>query len=88
MDRNAAGMSEVTPSAEALIFCADFQNKKGVLRLLASDNSTVAKMGAAMTKATAALPPLKPSNTGAWETGRSGDNDSVRGRSGHRRTDV
>jgi hypothetical protein len=68
VDRNAAGMSEVTPSAEALIFSADFQNKKAVLRLLASDDSTAAKMNAAMTKATAALSPLKPSGTGVWET--------------------
>jgi hypothetical protein len=68
VNREAAGMSDVTPSAEALIFLVDMQTKVGVLRLLASDDSTQEKINAAMTKARAALPPLKPSSAGAWET--------------------
>lgn len=68
VDRMAAGMSDVTPSAEALTFFVDPKQKTGVLRLLASDDSAAEKLNAAMTKARAALPPLKPSGTGAWES--------------------
>jgi hypothetical protein len=61
----AAGTSEVTPSAEALTFYLDFDNRVGVLRLLCSvtDEDAVAKMNAR-----AVLPRLTRSAPGVWET--------------------
>ena len=77
-DRMAAGMADVTPSAEALIFFLD-SNRKGVLRLLASDSGTPDKINAAMTNARVSWPPLKPSGPGAWEStiSFSGDEQSA-----------
>ena len=60
-------MSDVTPSAEALIFFADPMRKTGVLRLFGADDSATERLNAAMSKAKAALPRLKPSGEGAWE---------------------
>ena len=59
----AAGMTDVTPTAEALIFFLDSEKKTAVLRLLASDDSTAAKINAE-----AKLPLLRPIISGAWET--------------------
>ena len=65
VDRVAAGMSDVTPGAEALIFFVDLKKKAGVLRLLSSpvDEGTAAKINAR-----AVLPRLKPRGVGVWET--------------------
>jgi hypothetical protein len=67
-DPVAAGMSDVTPAAESLIFFVDVDKKVGVLRLLASDNSTADKINSAITSARSAFPPLKTSGGGASET--------------------
>lgn len=67
VDPMAAGMTAVTPGAEALMFFLT-SDKKGVLRLLASDETTPEKMNTEMTKARIEWPPLKPSGPGAWET--------------------
>jgi len=68
VDPMAAGMADVTSSAEALIFLLNSDKKAGVLRLLASDDSTAEKMNAQMAKAKIEWTPLKPSGRGAWET--------------------
>lgn len=67
VNKDAAGVSDVTPSAEALIFFADPIQKTGVLRLLDADGGSRGKLNAAMSKAKAPLPPLRPSGEGAWE---------------------
>jgi len=71
----AAGTSEVTHGAEALMFFVDFEKKVVVLRLLSSvtDEGTPAKMNA-----TATLPRFKPRGPGVWEivAPLSGDEDS------------
>jgi hypothetical protein len=71
----AAGMSDVTRGAEAIMFFADFEKKVGVLSLLSSvtDEGTPAKINAK-----AVLPPFKPRGPGVWETVTmfSGDEDS------------
>ena len=67
-DPVAAGMSDVTPAAESLIFFVDADKKVGVLRLLASDNSTADKINSAMASARSVFPPLKTSGGGASET--------------------
>lgn len=64
-DRIAAGMSGVTPGAEALIFFPDFERNAGVLRLL---NSPADERTAANLNATAKLPPFRSTGAGAWET--------------------
>lgn len=65
VDREAAGMSDVTPGAEALIFFVKFENKVGVLRLVSSDTKEDA---AAKMSAVAGLPLMKPQTEGIWET--------------------
>lgn len=60
---DAAGMTDVTPTAQALIFFFDSEKKSGVLRLFATDDSTAEKMNLA-----AKLPPLRPISSGDWET--------------------
>ncbi len=62
-NRVAAGTSDVTSTAKALIFFFDSAKKTGVLRLLASDDSTAERINAE-----ARLPPLKPIGSGVWET--------------------
>ena len=56
-------MTDVTPGAQALIFFFDSEKKSGVLRLLATDDSTAEKMNAA-----AKLPALRPVSSGVWES--------------------
>jgi hypothetical protein len=63
----ASGASDVTPSAQDLIFFADPKQRTGTLRLLAADATAAQKLNESMAKARAALPPLKPSGIGAWE---------------------
>jgi hypothetical protein len=58
----AAGTTDVTPTAEALIFFFDLGKKAGVLRLLASDDSTAKKINAE-----AKLSSLRPISSGVWE---------------------
>ena len=60
--RDAAGMTDVTPTAEALSFFVDLEKKVGLLRLLASDDTTAKKINSA-----AKLPSLKPVSQGVWE---------------------
>jgi hypothetical protein len=62
-DRTAAGMSSVTPSAEALMFFVDFDKEVSLMRLLSIDEATAAKINAK-----AKLPPLKSQGKGVWET--------------------
>ena len=74
-DRMAAGMSDVSPGAKALIFFADLDKKTATIRLLCSisDERTVAKMNAR-----AMFPPFKSSGPEIWErtVPLSGDEDS------------
>jgi hypothetical protein len=66
VDPMAAGMADVTPGVEALMFFLDSKKKAGVLRLFLkshADERTVAMMNSRAT-----LPPLKPSGVGAWQT--------------------
>lgn len=60
--KDAAGMTDVTPTAEALSFFVDPEKKVGVLRLLASDDTTAKKINSA-----AKLPSLRPVSQGVWE---------------------
>ena len=75
VNREAAGMTDVTRGAEALMFYIDFDKKEGVLRLFSSvtDESTPAKMNTLP-----ALPRFKRSGPGVWETVTlfTGDEDS------------
>lgn len=59
----ASGMTYVTPTAKALILFFDSAQNVCVLRLLASDTSTVDKINAK-----AMFPPLRPVSSGVWET--------------------
>lgn len=59
----AAGMTDITPTAEALAFFFDSRKETGVLRLFASDSTTPDKIAAA-----ARLPQLRPVGSGVWET--------------------
>jgi hypothetical protein len=61
--RDAAGLTDVTPTAKSLIFYFDSEKKSGVLRLLATDGSTPEKMNA-----TEKLPMLKPISSDVWQT--------------------
>jgi hypothetical protein len=53
----------VTPSAEALVFFLDSQNKACVLRLVASDDSSTEKINT-----WGVFPPLRLTSAGTWET--------------------
>jgi hypothetical protein len=63
LDKNAAGTSDVTATATALLFVVDANKKSAVLRLLASDGTTAEKMNAS-----GKLPKLKPSDASSWQT--------------------
>jgi hypothetical protein len=60
---DAAGLRDVTPSAEGLVFFLDSKKKVCVLRLFASDGSTTEKINT-----WGVFPTLKPSSAGLWET--------------------
>jgi hypothetical protein len=77
LDQNAAGLSNVTPTADVLMFVFNRERKSGVLRLLASDDSTADRLNGSM-EPSLAWPPLRPSGPGAWETTIpfTGDNPS------------
>jgi hypothetical protein len=66
-DGVASGSSDVTPSAENLIFFADPKQRMGALRLLAADDTATEKLNASMAKAKTELPQLRQSGRGAWE---------------------
>jgi len=75
MNREAAGLSFVSPGANSLIFFADLDKKSATIRLLCSieDESTATKINDR-----AMLPPLKSSGPEMWETmvPLSGDEES------------
>jgi hypothetical protein len=60
LDRNAAGLSNVTPTPDVLMFCLNGERKSGVLRLLASDDSTTDRLNGSVEPALA-WPPLQAS---------------------------
>lgn len=62
-----AGMNDVTPSARALTFVVDPEQKAGALRLYASDASTAEKVNATTAATNSALPLLGPSDPGVWQ---------------------
>lgn len=66
-NRDASGLSNVTSTARDLIFLVDFKEKRGLLRLLASDASTADKLNSAPMDPSMALPPLRRSAPGVWE---------------------
>jgi hypothetical protein len=63
----ASGASDVTHSAQDLIFFADAKHRTATLRLLATDATAANKLNESMSNSRAALPPLKASGIGAWE---------------------
>jgi hypothetical protein len=65
VDRKAAGMTDVTPGAEALAFFFDSGDKSGVLQLFCSpaDDSTASKMNEA-----SGLPPFRQVRLGVWQS--------------------
>jgi hypothetical protein len=65
VDREAAGMSSVTPGTKALIFLVDFGNKACVIRLFSSDTNADT---AARISSVYKLPSMKPQAAGVWET--------------------
>jgi hypothetical protein len=67
LDRNAAGLTNVTPTADVLMFFLNSDRKSGVLRLLASDERTADRLNRSM-EAALAWQPLQPSGPSAWET--------------------
>ena len=67
-DPEAAGTSEVTPSAQALAFFADYKQKAGIVRLFASDKTTADKLDNAIVSHKAALPPFRGTGSGSWQT--------------------
>ena len=79
VDPMAAGMADVTPTAENLIFFLNPAQKSAVLRLLASDESTAEKINAEMVKTRITWSPFRPTGAGAWETtiSFSGDENSA-----------
>lgn len=64
----AAGMADVTSTAEAIVFFVNSDTKSGVVRIISSDNTTAEKINAGETRSGAPWPPLTGSGTGVWET--------------------
>jgi hypothetical protein len=71
-DKNAAGTTDVTPTATSLLFFVDADKKAAALRLFASDGSTAEKMNASRK-----LPLLRPVGTNSWEANISLSDDEV-----------
>ena len=67
-DPEAAGTSEVTPSAQALAFFADYKQKEGIVRLFASDKTTADKIDNTIVSHKAALSPFRATGSGSWQT--------------------
>jgi hypothetical protein len=65
VDRAAAGMTVVSPGAEALLFAFEDQRSRFVLRLFCSPSDETTPAGI---NAGAVLPRLKQSGPGVWET--------------------
>ena len=64
----AAGMADVTSTAEAIVFFVNSDTKSGVVRIISSDNTTAEKINAGEKRTGAAWPPLTGSGAGVWET--------------------
>jgi len=67
-DPEAAETSEVTPSAQALAFFADYQQKEGVVQLFASDKTTAEKLDNTIVSHKAALSPFRATGSGSWQS--------------------
>lgn len=65
---SAAGMTDVTSSADSLIFYFNSDNRTGVLQLIASDKSTAERFNTSNTSSKIAWPPLKQTGAREWET--------------------
>jgi len=78
-DKEASGITDITSSAQVLLFSVDFQKDFGVLRLLASDSTAAEKLNAATANSKGALPVLRKTTHGAWEAkvGLLGDQKSA-----------
>lgn len=68
ISRDAAGLTDITPSSDTLVFFVNSDKRTGVLRLTASDKSAADQINAGMTAAKIAWLPLKPSGARTWET--------------------
>jgi hypothetical protein len=68
VNADAAGMTDVTPSADALVFFIDSDNRSGILQLIASDKGTAEHINARFAIAKVEWPPLKSPGAGLWET--------------------
>lgn len=77
VDRVAAGMEDVTPSAEALIVLIDVKKRICTLRLLLSP--PVAERTPAKMNERGNLPPFRPGGPGIWQTTipLAGDEDTL-----------
>lgn len=80
-DPQAAGTAEVTPTAQALAFFADYKEKEGVIRLFASDQTSAEKLDNTIVSHKAAMLPFKAAGSGSWQTevALSGDEKSSEG---------
>jgi hypothetical protein len=65
---DAAGMTDVTSSADSLVFYFNSDNRTGVLQLIASDKSTAERFNARNTLTRETWPPLKQLSAREWET--------------------
>jgi len=77
-NRDAAGMSDVPPGAEALLYFIDEAKMSSTLMLIGTSSDTSASIH--LGRGTSSLPPLKPflERKGCWETSfpLSGDSES------------
>jgi hypothetical protein len=67
IDPVAAGMTDVTSSADALVFYFNSNKRTGVFQLIASDKSTAENFNARSTSEKMAWPPLKQIGAREWE---------------------
>lgn len=70
VDRVAAGMTDVTPAAEALTFSVDFERRFGVVRLLSStaDDITAEKINTRVLNGNGLFPLFRPLGARTWQT--------------------
>jgi hypothetical protein len=68
IDADAAGMTDVTSSADSLVFFFDSDKRIGVFQLMASDKSTAEHINARSVSSKMAWPPLKQLGAREWET--------------------
>jgi hypothetical protein len=67
INADAAGMTDVTSSADALVFYFNSDKRTGVFQLIASDKSTAEHINARSTSSKMAWPPLKQIGARKWE---------------------